>query len=179
MRYFSIPKKSKVVKNYLPLNKVDTGKLNLSLQLMSVSNASSEARSIQNIIKDNTQRNKDNESSIRHSLVEYYKKYTLSAVCLVMFLIGAPLGAIIRRGGLGLPVVISVAFFLIYYVISTIGEKAVKDGGTSPILGMWIAIIILTPIGLFLTYKAATDSALFDADSYKRFINKIIKRKAA
>jgi lipopolysaccharide export system permease protein len=113
------------------------------------------------------------------SLVEYYKKYTLSAVCIVLFLIGAPLGAIIRRGGLGLPVVISVAFFLIYYIISTIGEKSVKDGNTSPILGMWIAIIILTPIGLFLSYKAATDSAIFDADSYKRVINKIFKRKTA
>jgi len=149
------------------------------MQLMTISNASGEVRNIQNIIKDNAQRNKDNAQSIRKSLVEYYKKYTLSVVCLVLFLIGAPLGAIIRRGGLGLPVVISVAFFLIYYIISTIGEKSVKDGNTSPILGMWIAIIILTPIGFFLSYKAATDSALFDADSYKRVINKIFKRKAA
>jgi len=179
IRYFAIPKKSKNVANYLPLNKVDTGKLNLSMQLMAISNATNEARNIQNTIKDNMMRNKDNAQSIRKSLVEYYKKYTLSVVCLVLFLIGAPLGAIIRRGGLGLPVVISVAFFLIYYIISTIGEKSVKDGNTSPILGMWIAIIILTPIGIFLSYKAATDSALFDADSYKRFINKIFKRKTA
>lgn len=179
VRYFSIPKKSATVKNYLPLHKIDTGKLSLSTQLMTISNGVSEARSIENIIKDNIQRNKDNQNNIRHSLVEYYKKYTLSVVCLVLFLIGAPLGAIIRRGGLGLPVVISVAFFLIYYIISTIGEKSVKDGSTSPILGMWIAIIILTPIGIFLSYKAATDSALFDADSYKRLMNKIFKRKAA
>ena len=179
IRYFAIPKKSKNVANYLPLNKVDTGKLNLSMQLMAISNATNEARNIQNTIKDNMMRNKDNAQSIRKSLVEYYKKYTLSVVCLVLFLIGAPLGAIIRRGGLGLPVVISVAFFLIYYIITTIGEKSVKDGNTSPILGMWIAIIILTPIGIFLSYKAATDSALFDADSYKRFINKIFKRKTA
>lgn len=178
IRYFSIPKKSVKIKNYLPLNKVDTGKLTLNTQLMAVSNAMGEVRNIQNIIKDNLQRNKDNAQSIRRSLVEYYKKYTLSVVCLVLFLIGAPLGAIIRRGGLGMPVVISVAFFLIYYIISTIGEKSVKDGSTSPILGMWIAIIILTPIGFFLSYKAATDSALFDADSYKRFFNKIIRRKA-
>jgi len=179
IRYFSIPKKSAKVKNYLPLNKVDTGKITLNMQLMAISNASGEVRNIQNIIQNNAQRNKDNSQSIRKSLVEYYKKYTLSVVCLVLFLIGAPLGAIIRRGGLGLPVVISVAFFLIYYIISTIGEKSVKDGNTSPILGMWIAIIILTPIGFFLSYKAATDSALFDADSYKRVINKIFKRKAA
>ncbi len=179
IRYFSIPKKSAKVKNYLPLNKVDTGKLTTSMQLMAVSNALGEVRNIQSNVQSNAQRNKDNAQSIRKSLVEYYKKYTLSVVCLVLFLIGAPLGAIIRRGGLGLPVVISVAFFLIYYIISTIGEKSVKDGNTSPILGMWIAIIILTPIGFFLSYKAATDSSLFDADSYKRFFNKIIRRKAA
>jgi len=179
IRYFSIPKKSVTVKNYLPLNKVDTGKLNLSSQLMAVSNASGEVRNIQNIIQGNAQRNKDNTQSIRRSLVEYYKKYTLSVVCLVLFLIGAPLGAIIRKGGLGMPVVISVAFFLIYYIISTIGEKSVKDGNTSPILGMWISIIILTPIGIFLSYKAATDSSLFDAEAYKRVINKIFRRKTA
>ena len=179
VRYFAVPKKSAKIKNYLPLNKIDTGKITVNMQLMAVSNASGEARNIQNIIKDNAQRNKDNAQSIRKSLVEYYKKYTLSVVCLVLFLIGAPLGAIIRRGGLGLPVVISVAFFLIYYIISTIGEKSVKDGNTSPILGMWIAIIILTPIGIFLSYKAATDSSLFDAEAYKRIINKIFKRKAA
>jgi len=179
VRYFAIPKKSVKVKNYLPLNKVDTGKVTLNMQLMAVSNALGEVRNIQSSVQSNAQRNKDNAQSIRKSLVEYYKKYTLSVVCLVLFLIGAPLGAIIRRGGLGLPVVISVAFFLIYYIISTIGEKSVKDGNTSPILGMWIAIIILTPIGFFLSYKAATDSSLFDADSYKRVINKIFKRKAA
>jgi lipopolysaccharide export system permease protein len=179
VRYFAIPPKSVKIKNYLPLNKVDTGKITLNMKLMAVSNALGEVRNIQNIMKDNAQRNKDNAQSIRKSLVEYYKKYTLSVVCLVLFLIGAPLGAIIRRGGLGLPVVISVAFFLIYYIISTIGEKSVKDGNTSPILGMWIAIIILTPIGFFLSYKAATDSSLFDAEAYKRIINKIFKRKTA
>jgi len=96
-----------------------------------------------------------------------------------LFLIGAPLGAIIRKGGLGLPVVVSVAFFLIYYIIETIGEKSVKDGNVSPIMGMWVAIFILTPIGIFLSYKAATDSALFDMELYKRFFNKLLRRKEA
>ena len=130
-------------------------------------------------MKENSDRNKDNQHNIRLSIVEYQKKFTLSAVCLALFLIGAPLGAIIRKGGLGLPVVVSVAFLLIYYIISTIGEKSVKDGNVSPIIGMWIAIIVLTPIGLFLSYKAATDSALFDMEVYKRFINKVFKRKEA
>jgi lipopolysaccharide export system permease protein len=103
--------------------------------------------------------------------VEYHKKFVLSAACLALFLIGAPLGAIIRKGGLGLPVVVSVIFFLIYYIISTIGEKAVKAGDASPFIGMWISIIVLTPIGIFLSYKAANDSAIFDAELYKRVFN--------
>jgi hypothetical protein len=100
------------------------------------------------------------------------RKIHISAACIALFLIGAPLGAIIRKGGLGLPVVISVIFFLIYYIISTIGEKSVKAGNVSTVFGMWVAIIVLTPIGLFLSYKAATDSVIFDMESYKRyFIN--------
>jgi lipopolysaccharide export system permease protein len=115
--------------------------------------------------------------TIRRYLVEYNRKFTLSVSCLVLFFIGAPLGAIIRKGGLGLPVVVSVIFFLIYHIISTVGEKSVKEGGLSPVVGMWIAIIVLTPLGLFLTYKATVDSALFDADFYKNFFKRFFKKK--
>jgi len=72
---------------------------------------------------------------------------------------------------------VSVIFFLIFYIISTIGEKAVKDGDLSPILGSWVAISIITPIGMFLSYKAATDSVIFDMEAYKRFFNKLFKRR--
>lgn len=177
LRYFSVPKKSLIVKKIAPAPVAKN--ITLSDQLAAASNASSEARSVEGIIKDNSARNEDNAHNIRRSLVEYQKKYTLSAVCIVLFLIGAPLGAIIRKGGLGLPVVVSVVFFLIYYIISTIGETSVKDGNISPILGMWISIIILTPIGLFLSYKAITDSAIFDVDSYRKFFNKVLRRKEA
>ena len=179
MRYFAIPNKSATIKKYIPGHKNVLDGLKLADQLSALSNASSEIRSINNMMKNNLQVTGDQEHDIRRSTVEYQKKYTLSAVCLVLFLIGAPLGAIIRKGGLGLPVVVSVAFFLIYYIISTIGEKSVKDGDLSPIVGMWISIFILTPIGLFLSYKATTDSALFDMDLYKRFFNKIFKSKEA
>ena len=177
LRYFNIPKKSANAK--VAVSSIANKSLTLSEQLAAVSNGSSEARSIQGMIKDDDSRTHDNAQNIRRSLVEYQKKYTLSAVCLVLFLIGAPLGAIIRKGGLGLPVVVSVVFFLIYYIISTIGEKSVKDGNVSPILGMWISIIILTPIGLFLSYKAITDSAIFDADSYKKFFKRVFRRTEA
>ena len=109
--------------------------------------------------------------------MEYQRKFTLGAACIVLFLIGAPLGAIIRKGGLGLPVVVSVAFFLIYHIIGTIGEKSAKEGDLSPFIGAWMAIVFLLPIGIFLTYKAATDSALLDMDMYKRFFKKLRFRK--
>jgi len=179
VRYFSIPKKSASIKKIAPLPKVDKTGFSVSQQLTAISNGSSEVRSIQSMINNQAQQIQANEQDIRKSQVEYQKKYTLSVACLVLFLIGAPLGAIIRKGGLGLPVVVSVAFFLIYYIIETIGEKSVKDGNVSPIMGMWVAIFILTPIGIFLSYKAATDSALFDMELYKRFFNKLLRRKEA
>jgi len=109
--------------------------------------------------------------------IEYQRKYTLAVSCLLLFFIGAPLGAIIRKGGLGLPVVIAVIFFLIYHIISTVAEKSAKEGSLSPVAGMWMAIIILTPVGIFLTYKATVDSALFDLDYYKQLIVGLFKKK--
>jgi lipopolysaccharide export system permease protein len=142
-------------------------------------NALSEVQSIRDMLKPMAERFKDESKGIRRYSIEYQKKFTLSAACLALFLIGAPLGAIIRKGGLGLPVVVSVIFFLIYYIIATIGEKSAKEGSISPVVGMWIAIVILTPIGIFLSYKAANDSVLFDTESYKRFFNKVFKSKKA
>lgn len=108
--------------------------------------------------------------------IEYQRKYTLAVSCLLLFFIGAPLGAIIRKGGLGLPVVIAVIFFLFYHIISTVAEKSAKEGSLDPVMGMWMAVIILTPVGAFLTYKATVDSALFDLDYYKQLIVGLFKR---
>ncbi|WP_299568257.1 LptF/LptG family permease [uncultured Pedobacter sp.] len=109
--------------------------------------------------------------------IEYQRKYTLAVSCLLLFFIGAPLGAIIRKGGLGLPVVIAVIFFLIYHIISTVSEKSAKEGSLDPVFGMWMAIIILTPVGIFLTYKATVDSALFDIGYYKELVVGLFKKK--
>ena len=106
------------------------------------------------------------EKDIRYDL-EWHRKFTLAMSCLLLFGIGAPLGAIVRKGGLGTPVVISIIFFLFYHIISTVSEKSAKDGGITPLWGMWMAIIILTPLAIFLTYKSTTDSALFDSNQYK------------
>lgn len=101
--------------------------------------------------------------------VEWHRKFTLSFACLVLFFIGAPLGAIIRKGGLGLPLVISIVFFVIYHVISMTGEKSVKAGQLDAIYGMWLSSVVLLPLGVVLTIKATTDSPLFDPDVWKRF----------
>jgi lipopolysaccharide export system permease protein len=105
--------------------------------------------------------------------VNWHKKFTLSFACLVFFFIGAPLGAIIRKGGLGTPAVISILFFVIWYVISLSGEKLVEENLVSTVAGMWAASYILLPIGIYLTYKASTDSVIMNIDTYLVFFKKI------
>lgn len=100
--------------------------------------------------------------------IEWHRKLTLSFACIILFFIGAPLGAIIKKGGLGLPVIFSVLFFLIWHITSISGEKMVDTGVLLPFWGMWMGSMILTPIAIFLTYKAAKDAALFDRDTYTR-----------
>ncbi|MGY3053644.1 lipopolysaccharide export system permease protein [Pedobacter sp. UYEF25] len=109
--------------------------------------------------------------------VEYQRKFTLAASCILLFFIGAPLGAIIRKGGMGLPVVVAVVFFLIYHILTTVAEKAAKQGDLNPIIAMWIAVIVLSPLAAFLTYKASRDSALFDINYYKELILKVFRKK--
>lgn len=110
---------------------------------------------------------------------EWHKKFTLSIACIIFFFIGAPLGSIIRKGGLGLPVVISVVFFIIYHLISTIAERMAVFGDLNMFLGVWLSSLVLLPVGLFFTFKATTDAALFDGDSWKKAFQKLFKRHKA
>ncbi len=107
--------------------------------------------------------------SIGRHKIEWHRKFTLSIACIVLFFIGAPLGAIIRKGGLGTPVVISVLFFMVFHVLSITGEKLVKENSVEAYEGMWLATVCLLPIGIFLTYKATSDSPIMQTDTYKRF----------
>jgi lipopolysaccharide export system permease protein len=100
----------------------------------------------------------------------------LSFACVVLFLIGAPLGSIIRKGGIGLPLVISVLFFIIFHITNSSGEKMVKESILSPFVGMWLSSIILLPVGFFLTYKAKKDSQIFNSEFYYRFVRRLKKR---
>ena len=108
---------------------------------------------------------------------EWHKKFTLSIACIIFFFIGAPLGSIIRKGGLGLPVVISVVFFIIYHLISTIAERMAVFGDLNMFLGVWLSSLVLLPVGMFFTFKATTDAALFDGDSWKKVFQKLFKKK--
>lgn len=110
---------------------------------------------------------------IKRYEVNWNKKFTLSVACLVFFLIGAPMGAIIRKGGLGTPAVISILFFVIWYVVSLSGEKLVEENLVSTTAGMWASTYLLLPIGLFLTYKASHDSVIMNIDTYLSFFKKI------
>lgn len=107
------------------------------------------------------------------SQVEWHRKFTLPVLIIIFFIIGASLGAIIKKGGLGTPIVISVIFFVIYYVISIPGEKMVKEGTLDATIGMWFPLVILTPIAIYLLRKATHDTSLLDRDWYDVKLRKL------
>lgn len=114
----------------------------------------------------------DDNFVIRRHKIELQKKFTLSLACLIFFFIGAPLGAIIRKGGLGTPIVISVILFIIYYIIDNMGYKLARDGRWPVWQGMWLSSAVLLPLGIFLTKKAVNDSAVFNPDAYINFFRR-------
>ncbi len=117
------------------------------------------------------------EKSVAKYEIEWEKKFTLPFACLILFLIGAPLGAIIRKGGLGAPVLFAILFFLIYHIISITGEKFARELVISPFIGIWMSLFILAPIGIFLIRKATSDSSLFDITVYTRFFKRFSKKQ--
>jgi lipopolysaccharide export system permease protein len=110
----------------------------------------------------------------KHQIV-YHKKFAFSIACFLLFFIGAPLGAIIRKGGLGMPAVVSTLFFILFWVISFAGEKYAAEGVVPPWQGIWFSSAVLMPIGIFLTIKATNDASLFDADAWVSFFKKLFK----
>ena len=116
---------------------------------------------------------KDRRKSIRRHDIELQKKFTLSFACIIFFFIGAPLGAIIKKGGIGTPLVISVILFIVYYIIDNTGYKMARDGRIPVWVGMWVSSGVLLPLGVFFTYKAVNDSAVFNIDAYRNFFRKL------
>ena len=141
--------------------------------------AAANARNAKENVSFNKQDLNAQQLNIKRHRKEWHKKFTLSFACLIFFFIGAPLGTIIRKGGLGLPVVISVLFFVIYYIVSTVAERMAEYGDLNMFLGVWLSSLILFPVGLFLTFKATSDSPLLDGDSWKKFFRNLFHRKTA
>lgn len=117
------------------------------------------------------------EKDIRLHKIEWHRKISLSLACVVLFLIGAPLGSIIRKGGVGTPLVFAIIFFMIFYFSSTTGEKLAKENTFTPFTGMWLSTFVLVPVGIFLVYKALRDSTLFNKEFYYRILKQFRKLK--
>jgi lipopolysaccharide export system permease protein len=138
--------------------------------------AASQARNMKSFTQSHVQQIEYTLKESRTFTVEKYKKYTQSVACLIMFLIGAPLGAIIKKGGLGIPVLVSITFFIIFYVLSLLGEKWAREGMISIPPGVWAANSILLLCGLFFLRQARNDSRLFEADMYKVAFSRLIEK---
>ena len=135
-----------------------------------------QARNTKKTIEERVKFIERHDDNIRRHKMELHRKFTLPFACLIFFFIGAPLGAIIRKGGLGMPVVISVLFFVAYYIIDTMGAKMAREGVWFVYQGIWLSSVILLPLGIFLTYKSATDSAIMNADAYTIFFERLKKK---
>ncbi len=119
----------------------------------------------------------EQEKLMRRHDIEMQKKFTLSFACLIFFFIGAPLGAIIKKGGIGTPLVISVFLFIVYFIFDNMGYKMARDGKTEVWMGIWLSSAVLLPLGIFFTYKAVGDSAVFNVDAYAAFFRRITGRR--
>jgi len=156
---------------------LNTDSLFLSLPqetMVGVSNTALEkAKAMKEVIEYNRVMLNEPASYVMRHEIERHRKFTLSFACLIFFFIGAPLGAIIRKGGLGMPVVISVVMFIIYYIIDNTGYKMAREGLWLTFEGMWLSSAVLLPVGIFLTYKAVNDATLLDTDLYIKIWTKI------
>lgn len=135
--------------------------------------AMDKARSSINELERMAEERSDRTAQIAKFQVEWHRKLMLAFACVVFFFIGAPLGAIVRKGGMGLPAVIAILFFLVFHILSYSTEQMVKAGALPAWPGMWVSTLVLLPIGIFITWKAATDSPLFDRDAYDRVWNRL------
>ena len=145
-------------------------------ELASIDESIDHTRNSQSMTESFEREIAQNSYFLRKIDLESFRKFTLSFACLVFFFIGAPLGAIIRKGGLGTPVIISAMFFVLYWVVDISGKKLATDGAITPLIGAFISTLVLLPIGIFLTWKATTESSPFNFDSFKQDAIRAFKR---
>jgi len=140
--------------------------------------AIAQLNSIKGTIDQHQNNIKSKQNNIIRNWVELNRKFTLSVACILFFFIGAPLGAIIKKGGLGLPLIFSIVIFIVYYILGTIFEKSVKNGSLD-LIGLWFSSFILLPFGIFLTIKASADSGIFSFSTYINSFKKIFGKRTA
>lgn len=143
-------------------------------QQKALSSALQYARDVKQKTQDNLHYYTSQQEQVIRNQLEWHRKFSLSFACFIFFFIGAPLGAIIRKGGLGMPVVVSVFLFIIYYIIDMMGIRSAREAVIAPQLGAWISSFVLLPLGIILTYKSVTDSAMMNTDAYGNFFKKIL-----
>ncbi|GGK67605.1 LptF/LptG family permease [Rufibacter glacialis] len=149
-----------------------------AVTLQDVQTAANAARNVKSFTSSYASRLTTIQRERNNYEIEIHRKFTQAFACFIMFLIGAPLGAIIRKGGLGMPVIISIAFFIVYYVLSILGEKWGREGVAPVALGMWGANMILLPVGLFFLYQARNDSNLLEFDFWRKITARLRRQKA-
>jgi len=154
------------VKNFTELLPDSARKVTLDRTAATINSVRANAES--NALLYETQR-----KELRLHLIAWHEKFSMAMACMVLFLIGAPLGSIIRKGGIGTPLVFAVVFFVVFFLLNNFGKKFVKENVMLPVYGMWLATFILLPIGFFLIYKAMHDSQLFNKEFYYRFLRSI------
>lgn len=147
-----------------------------SLKKNVLATAEINARSIKSMLEVNKQNAKLHRMSLTENLIEVHKRFTLPSACILLFLIGAALGSIIRKGGLGMPFISAVGFFVIYYFMNTVGEKIAREMIVPVFVGMWLPSFVLAVIGIFLMYKANNDSPLMNKEWYYRVIRKLFQK---
>jgi len=139
---------------------------------MASSNVTSNIYSIETTQKDL----KDKQREINKHLTALYEKFVIAFACFLMFFIGAPLGAIIRKGGLGLPIVFAVLIFITFHFINTFGKRLSQEGGMSPFMGSWMSSFILSPLAILLTYRATNDNGLINFDAITTPISQLFQK---
>ncbi|MBX0334967.1 LptF/LptG family permease [Pontibacter sp. HSC-14F20] len=170
------------VKNGLPLTKTLPDTLHEKKALAPISAdvllaAANKARNVKSFTGSYRERVTTLSRDANNYEIEIWRKYTQSFAIMIMFLIGAPLGAIIKKGGLGVPVIISIMFFIVMYVLGILGEKWAREGLISVEMGMWGANAILLPIGMFFLYQAQNDSSLLEVDFWRKLMTRLKRSK--
>ena len=174
LRYNSQLDTSKKTSHTTPLTREDIGRWKrIEDEMNSIENAKRNAEDLQQALNSYSRERYHHTYTLRLIDIEIFKKFALSIACLIFFFIGAPLGAIIRKGGLGVSAIISVLFFVAYWVIDISGTKLAKDGAVGAFHGVFFSSYVLLPTGLFLTWKAINDSTFFNMDSIKNEFRKI------